>query len=169
MVQPGRLPPIPAPLRYFFLFWPHREFPGQGSDRSCSCSLHRRCGTAGGGGGGGVEPASQRSQDNADSIAPQRELHPFRVFCTTASCTRTAKASGVSTAARGGYGARLPPATCSLCPPVGSLHSWHFVPQRVQEEWTQPTSAWLWNPHVHSAHGRRRPALRWPLANSSLP
>ena len=68
MVQPGRLPPIPAPLRYFFLFWPHREFPGQGSDRSCSCSLHHSCGTAGslthcagGGGGRNLHPSAPKT------------------------------------------------------------------------------------------------------------
>lgn len=65
----------------FFLFlgapgdtW---EFLGQGSDLSCTCSLSRSCDKAGSlihCNGLGIEPVSQRSQDPADLVVPQREL-----------------------------------------------------------------------------------------------
>ena len=64
---------------YIFLAAPcHMEFLGQGSNSSHSYDLSRSCGNAGSlthCGGAGIKPASQRSQDAADPVAPQRELH----------------------------------------------------------------------------------------------
>lgn len=67
----------------FFLAAPQRmELPGQGSHPSHNCKLPQLCGNAGSltlCAGPGLEPTSQRPQDEADSIAPQREL-PCMVF-----------------------------------------------------------------------------------------
>ena len=56
-----------------FYFWlpstQHVVFLGQGSDLSCSCSNTKSCARP------GIEPASQRSQDATDPIAPQQEFH----------------------------------------------------------------------------------------------
>ena len=56
----------------------HMEFPGQGSNVSRRCDLCHSCGNAGSlihcAGLGRIEPASQRSRDAADPVAPQWEL-----------------------------------------------------------------------------------------------
>ena len=61
------------------------EFPGQGSDPSCSCHLSRSCGNAGSlthCARLGNEPESQRSQDASDPVVPQRELLINSIFQT---------------------------------------------------------------------------------------
>ena len=58
------------------------EFPGQGSEPSCSCHLHCSCSDAGSlahCAGLGIEPASQRCSGASGPVAPQREL-PFFHF-----------------------------------------------------------------------------------------
>ena len=61
---------------FFFLTTPqHMEFPGQGSDLSCSCNLS--CSTAGSlthCARPGIKPVSQGSQDSTNPVAPQQEL-----------------------------------------------------------------------------------------------
>ena len=53
------------------------EFPGQGSDLSCSCDLYHSWGNTGSlthCAGLGMKPVSQHSREDADPFAPQREL-----------------------------------------------------------------------------------------------
>ena len=55
----------------------HKEFPGQGSDRSCSCNLCHSCSSVGSltqCAGLRIETASQHSRDAADPVVPQWEL-----------------------------------------------------------------------------------------------
>ena len=66
---------------FFFIFGPphmwHLEFPGQGSDLSCSSDLSQSYSQAGSlthCAGLGIKPLSQRFQDAADPFAPQQEL-----------------------------------------------------------------------------------------------
>ena len=56
------------------------EFLGQGSDLSYNHDLGRSCGHARSinhSAGPGIEPVSQHSQDAADPIASQKELHVY--------------------------------------------------------------------------------------------
>ena len=66
---------------FFFLATPrYMEFPGQGSDPNRNCRLRHSCGNTGSlthCARSGVEPASQRSQDAANPVTPQRELHKW--------------------------------------------------------------------------------------------
>ena len=64
-------------LRFFFGHPRRMEFPGQGSDLSCSCDLCHSCSNMGSltyCAGPGIEPTSQRSREATDPVAPQREL-----------------------------------------------------------------------------------------------
>ena len=84
-------------LCIFFLFslpqW-HMEFPSQGSDPSCYCSLYFSCGKTGSlthCAGLGIEPASQHSKSAANPFMPQQELlyYYFFIFyflATTETC-----------------------------------------------------------------------------------
>ena len=54
------------------------EFPGQGSDLSCSQDFSRNYGNAGSlthCAGPGIQPATQNSQNATDPIESQQELH----------------------------------------------------------------------------------------------
>ena len=54
------------------------EFPGQGSDLSCSQDLSHNYGNGGSlthCAGPGIQPATQHSQDATDPIESQQELH----------------------------------------------------------------------------------------------
>ena len=68
------------------------EFLGQGSDLSHSCDLCRSCGNPGSltrCAGLGIKPASQRFQDTAVPIAPQRELRNFPSYWEKTRKTNT--------------------------------------------------------------------------------
>ena len=67
--------------KFFFSFsfsaaLQHMGFPGQGSDLSHSCDLHRKCGNAGSFThlGPRSEAVSQGSRDSANPVAPEWEL-----------------------------------------------------------------------------------------------
>ena len=64
---------------FFFLATPqHMEVPDQGSELSHGCDLGCICGNSRSltyCAGLGIKPVSQCSQDRADPIAPEQELH----------------------------------------------------------------------------------------------
>ena len=64
----------------FLATLPLTEFPGQGSDASYGCDCCCSCGNIGSltrCTGLGIKPVSQRAQDAADPVAPERELQKF--------------------------------------------------------------------------------------------
>ena len=61
----------------------HMEFPGQGSDPSHNCNLWGSCSDTRSlthYAGQGIEPASQRSRDAANPVAPQQKLQDQNLF-----------------------------------------------------------------------------------------
>ena len=79
---------------YYFIFsflatpW-HMEFPGQGSDLSCSCDLSHSCGNARsltGCARPGIKSASQCSKDTTNPIVPQQEFLKTLLFLLCSLC-----------------------------------------------------------------------------------
>ena len=66
----------------FFFFWStpqHMEFPGQGSDPSCSCSCSH-AGSLNHCAGWGIEPAPLHCRDTANHLVPQWELLDYALI-----------------------------------------------------------------------------------------
>ena len=64
----------------------HMEFPGQGSYPSHSYDPSHSCSNAGSPTHCArpvIEPATQSSQDAANPVVPQQELHHYRFFCVS--------------------------------------------------------------------------------------
>ena len=130
MLEPPLISPMPVGFLMFFFYSfsffghpQHMEFPGQGSDPSCSCNLYHSCGSAGSFNCAGprIKPVSWCCTDAANPFVPQWELHYvilFFSFYAAPAMYGSSWAMGQTGAAAGAYTtATTPPdpsCTCDL-------------------------------------------------------